>query len=94
MSHDEAIPICSGRAITTPLLLLDDVDKPKPSEFRQEMYYQIIDGRSRTGRPLVISFNCALMELGRWIGGAARSRLFIGLTPVHLTGDDYRMSMH
>jgi DNA replication protein DnaC len=94
ISRDEDYSGLLRRAISTPLLLLDDVDKPKPSEFRQEMYYQIIDGRSRTGRPLVISFNCALMEVGRWIGGAARSRLFIGLTPVHLMGDDYRMSMH
>jgi DNA replication protein DnaC len=93
ISRDEEYSGLLRRAITTPLLLLDDVDKPKPSEFRQEMSYQIIDGRSKAGRPLVISFNCALLELGRWIGGAARSRLFVGLTPVHLTGDDYRMSM-
>ncbi len=52
------------RAITTPLLLLDDVDKPKPSEFRQEMYYQIIDGRSKAGRLLVISFNCMRKRTG------------------------------
>ena len=94
ISHDEDYSGLLRRAISTPLLLLDDVDKPKPSEFRQEMYYQIIDGRCKAGRPLVLSFNCALMEVGRWIGGAARSRLFVGLTPVHLTGDDYRMSMH
>ncbi len=94
ISRDEDYSGLLRRAITTPLLLLDDVDKPKTSEFRQEMYYQIIDGRSKAGRSLVISFNCALLELGRWIGGAARSRLFVGLTPVHLTGDDYRMSMH
>src|SRR5579859_359061 len=40
------------RAITTPLLLLDDLDKPKVSAFRQEIYYQIIDGRTRAGRAM------------------------------------------
>lgn len=94
ISHDEDYTALIRRAITTPLLLLDDVDKPKPSEFRQEIYYQIIDGRSKAGRPLVVSFNCPLLEVGRWIGGAARSRLFVGLIPVHLTGEDYRMSQH
>ncbi len=81
------------RAIATPLLLLDDIDKPKMSEFRQEIYYQIIDGRTRVGRPLVISANCAPMALERTLGGATRSRLMTGLLPVELQGMDYRVGM-
>ncbi len=82
------------RAIETPLLLLDDVDKPKPSEFRQEVYYQIIDGRTRAGRPLALSSNCTPVELERFVGGAARSRLMMGIIPVQMSGTDYRMEMH
>lgn len=50
------------RAISTPLLLLDDLDKPKPSDFRREVYYQIIDGRTKAGLPLAISANGSPLE--------------------------------
>jgi len=81
------------RAIATPLLLLDDVDKPKTSEFRKEIYYQIIDGRTRANRPIAISANCTLMELEYYVGGATRSRLLIGMMPVEMEGVDYREGM-
>jgi len=79
------------RALRTPLLLLDDLDKPKWSEFREETYYTIIDARTREGRPLAITSNCTPLEWDRWIGGAARSRLMMGLMPVELCGTDYRL---
>ena len=79
------------RALSTPLLLLDDIDKPKVSDFRQEVYYQIIDGRTRRGLPLAISSNCTPAQLERYVGGAARSRLMMGLIPASCTGRDYRL---
>src|SRR5579883_616060 len=79
------------RAIAAPVFLLDDVDKPKPSDFRQEIYYQIMDGRTRIGLPTALSCNCSPTDLDRFVGGAARSRLMQNVILVELTGPDYRL---
>lgn len=79
------------RAMTTPLLILDDLDKPKPSDFRQEVYYQLLDGRTRVPLPLALSCNCSPAELDRFVGGAARSRLMQDVTLVEMRGQDYRL---
>jgi|SRR5579883_857737 DNA replication protein DnaC len=79
------------RAVQTPLLLIDDIDKPKASEFRESLYYHIINKRVLARLPIAISCNCRLPELDHWIGGAARSRLMQGLVPVVMNGPDYRM---
>jgi DNA replication protein DnaC len=79
------------RSIQAPLLLLDDLDKLKPSEFREETLYKILNGRSSAGLPLALSANNAPDELVRWIGGAGCSRLMAGLIPVPMFGSDYRL---
>ena len=81
------------RAIHAPLLLIDDVDKPKPSEFRESVYYHLIDKRTLAGLPLAISSNVSPPELERWIGGAARSRLMMNLLPIKMHGSDYRLEI-
>jgi DNA replication protein DnaC len=80
------------RAAKTPLLLLDDLDKPKPSEFRESIYYFLLNQRSRAGLPTAITCNCEPQMLDRWIGSAARSRLMQGLIPVSMNGPDYRIA--
>lgn len=80
------------RAIATPVFILDDVDKPKPSDFREEVYYQIIEGRTRLTRPIAVSCNCSPAALARWIGGAARSRLMQDVLLVEMVGQDYRLT--
>jgi DNA replication protein DnaC len=79
------------KAIGTPLLVLDDLDKLKPGEFREETLYKILNGRSIANLPLVLSANKAPDELVRWIGEASRSRLMAGLIPVSMNGPDYRL---
>src|SRR5579859_671481 len=79
------------RAIQAPLLLLDDLDKLKPSEFREETLYKILNGRHSAGLPLALSSNSAPDELTHWIGGAGCSRLMAGLIPVPMYGPDYRL---
>ncbi|MBO0793891.1 MAG: ATP-binding protein, partial [Ktedonobacteraceae bacterium] len=91
VSNNEDYHRLIKQAIQTPLLLLDDPDKPKWSEFREEIYYQLIDGRTRRGLPLALASNCAPAELDQYIGGAARSRLMMGMIPVPISGSDYRM---
>jgi len=79
------------RATDAPLLILDDVDKLKPSEFREETLYKILNGRSNAALPLAISSNSAPDELTRRIGAAGRSRLMAGLIPVPMYRPDYRL---
>ena len=81
------------RGIQTPLLLLDDIDKLKASEFREEVLYKLVNGRTTAGRPLAISSNCTPWELERWVGKAGRSRLMTGLIPVQMNGADYRLEV-
>src|SRR6185437_14199301 len=77
------------RAARTPLLLIDDLDKPKPSEFRESIYYALFNQRNLAGLPLAITCNWHPRELERWIGGAALSRLMQGLIPLGMHGPDY-----
>jgi DNA replication protein DnaC len=79
------------RATAAPLLLLDDLDKLKPSEFREETLYTILNGRSVSGLPLAITSNNPPDKLAPWIGGAGCSRLMAGLIPVEMEGPDYRL---
>ena len=79
------------QAITAPLLLLDDVDKLKPSEFREETLYKLLNGCSVADLPLVLSSNNPPEALVRWIGEAGRSRLMARLVPVEMNGPDYRL---
>ncbi len=81
------------RAIKTPLLLLDDVDKLKPSGFREETFYKLINGRRNAGLPLALSSNSDPDKLERWVGKAGRSRLMVGLIPVPMNGPDYRLEV-
>src|SRR6266568_3843874 len=46
----------------THLLAIDDVDKARPREFRDEIYFEIIDERVKAGRPIAIS-TIGLMRL-------------------------------
>lgn len=77
------------RAMTTPLFVLDDVDKAKWSEFREEIYFAIIDQRVKAGRPTAISTN-RLDQLADFVGGAVCSRLKIGQIDAEMVGQDYR----
>ena len=79
-------------AISAPLLVIDDVDKAKPSEFREECYFKILDSRTTAGRPTAISTN-KLSELATYIGGAGVSRLSIRQIAEEMIGNDYRKEL-
>lgn len=76
-------------ASTTPLLVIDDIDKAKWSEFREEKYFAIIDNRVKRGLPTAISTN-RVEELEKFVGGAVASRLSIGQIAAPMNGQDYR----
>jgi DNA replication protein DnaC len=80
------------KAIGTPLLVLDDIDKAKPNEFRQDVYFQIVNERVNRHLPIALSTN-RLSDLEVYVGGAARSRLSIGQIAVPMNGEDYRKNL-
>lgn len=81
-----------NRAMNTPLLVLDDIDKAKATDFRQEMYFAIMDERTRRELPTAISTN-RLAELENLVGGAVCSRFKIGQIAIEMTGSDYRTEL-
>ena len=89
IGHNEDYYPLIDRAIETPLLVLDDIDKAKHSEFREEIYFAIIDRRIQAGKPVALSTN-RLSDLADFVGGAVCSRLKIGQIDVEMTGADYR----
>jgi DNA replication protein DnaC len=80
------------QAIKTPLLVIDDIDKAKWTEWREEQYFAIIDERVKHERPTAISTN-RLEELDKFVGGAVCSRLQIGQIAVPMNGADYRREL-
>lgn len=77
------------QVLSAPLLILDDIDKSRPTESRWETYWLIFDARSLAKRPTVLSTN-KREELDRYIGAASLSRLSRSLVAVRMVGDDYR----
>jgi DNA replication protein DnaC len=77
------------QAIRAPLLVIDDIDKANPSAFREEVYFEIIDERTKAGRPLALSTN-RMEDLALFVGGACASRLQIGQVAIEMAGSDYR----
>lgn len=76
-------------AIHTPFLVIDDITKATPKPFRQEVFFQIIDERTKAGRPMGVTAN-DMEELSLYIGDYAYSRLMYGCEPIMLTGKDCR----
>lgn len=89
ISHKEDYYDLVDRAAKTPLLVIDDIDKAKYSEFKEEIYFAIIDKRTKRELPTAISTN-RLDELASFVGGAVCSRLQIGQIAIPMNGKDYR----
>lgn len=78
-----------AQAVRVPLLAIDDIDKAKWTEHREEVYFAIIDERVKAGKPIAISTN-KLDKLADYVGGANASRLKIGQIELEMTGQDVR----
>lgn len=89
ISHNEDYYALVDRAARTPLLVIDDIDKSKHSDFKEEIYFAIIDKRAKQGLPTAISTN-KLDKLADFVGGAVCSRLQIGQIAIAMNGADYR----
>lgn len=81
-----------GYAISVDVLIWDDIGKSKHSEAKENLYYQIIDGRYRKKKPILFSSNEDDETIAEKIGYAAWSRLQ-GMAKnflVAVSGEDYR----
>jgi len=82
-----------GAVIRAKVLIWDDIGKAKKSEFRLDMYYQIINERYKAKRPILYSSNEDMETLTERIGDASASRLF-GMSKERIyavEGQDYRL---
>ncbi|MEB3103057.1 ATP-binding protein [Ferviditalea candida] len=90
----EAVTKLKAAAIHAPVLVWDDIGKAKPSEFRLDMYYEIINERYKAKRPIIFSSNEDSETLTERIGDAAASRL-MGMARGRLfqvEGKDHRLA--
>lgn len=61
------------------VLIWDDIGKAKPSEAKENLYYQIVDSRYRARRPIIFSSNEDKVTLAERIGQATADRLISGM---------------
>ncbi len=77
---------------TIPVVIFDDVGKEKPTEWVQNQYFRIIDGRYRRNLTTIFTSNLGFKELAKIFDTAIISRLF-ELTKgrqVEVKAKDYR----
>ena len=76
-------------------LVLDDLDKTRPTEYGAEQIFLAVDGAVTSGRPLLVTTNLGLGQLAqKWpepFGEAIASRLAGYCTVVEVTGRDRRL---
>ncbi|UOE96056.1 ATP-binding protein [Alkalihalobacillus sp. LMS39] len=82
------------QVINVNVLVWDDIGKSKPSEAKEDFYYQIINERYRHNRPILFSSNEDRGTLSERIGYAGASRLF-GMCEkeflIECKGEDWRL---
>ena len=77
------------KVLTSPLLVIDDIDKRTIQRTDGDIYWMIFNARHAAERPTILSTN-RQAELEHLIGSAAFSRFSSSLTTVELKGGDYR----
>lgn len=64
------------RLVTTPVVFFDDIGKEKATEWVQDQYFRIVDGRYRSKLTTIFTTNLGFRELGTRLGDAVVSRLY------------------
>lgn len=74
------------------LLILDDLGTERSSEYMNEQVYGIIDGRYRTGKPLIVTTNLALTDMVECRDGRKRiyDRILELCYPIRFSGQSRR----
>ncbi|MGN8780575.1 ATP-binding protein [Acidaminococcus fermentans] len=74
------------------LLILDDLGTERASEYMNEQVYTVIDGRYRTGKPLIVTTNLALADMVECRDGRKRiyDRILELCYPIRFSGQSRR----
>lgn len=78
-----------------PLLVLDDLNAERKTEYMQEIVFNVIDQRTRAGLPLIVTTNLTREELlspANISDQRIFSRLFKLCTPIEVEGKDRRQA--
>ena len=78
---------------TYSLLILDDLGMERSTEFAMEQMFNIVDGRYRSGKPMIVTTNLTLQELKNPPDLPHRriySRLLEMCTPIRINGQNIR----
>ena len=81
------------RLSSCPLLILDDFGMERGTEYGLEQVYSVIDGRYRSGKPLIVTTNLTLSELRNPKDIAHRriyDRVLEMCVPVRCRGESFR----
>lgn len=76
-----------------PLLVIDDLSAERKTEYMQEIVFNVIDSRYRSGLPLIVTTNLTREELlhpSELAYERIFSRLFEMCTPIEVSGKDRR----
>ena len=76
-----------------PLLVLDDLNAERKTEYMQEIVFNVIDARYRAKLPLIVTTNLTREELQNPVDITSQriySRLFEMCTPIEIAGADRR----
>lgn len=75
------------------LLIIDDLGTERNTDYALEKVYNVIDGRYRSGMPLILTTNMTLDEMMKTTDIRYRrvyDRIFEMCYPVHVAGDSWR----
>ena len=72
------------------LLVLDDVGVEKYSDWMADQMYQIIDHRWKNRKPMIITSNLSLEDLGKSYKPQIASRIMGSCKPIRFTDRDRR----
>jgi DNA replication protein DnaC len=84
-------PEPARRARSVALLVLDDIAQTRPTEYRRDLLYSIIDERYQEQRPTILTSNAGDLDLTEYFGGAFTSRLSEMCAVLTLNAADYRL---
>jgi len=85
----EAIGVLTG----TGALVLDDLDKIKPSEWAVTQVFAALDKRIQAGSPLLVTTNKTPTQLGEQFGEPVMSRIVGYCRVFELPGRDMRLQL-
>lgn len=81
-----------GKYVRAQFLFLDDLGTENITDFKREVFYNLIDHRSTAKRPTFITTNLSLAQLKERFFERVTSRILGMCVPIEVKGDDRRLS--